>query len=68
MGSIFLSNESPIQGFYRQVHLTDKDIYFDAFQRYKASLRPLPRLVPDRTKKMLHYVPGFTSIGILQNP
>ena len=62
------SDLSPIQGFYRQVHATDKDVYFESFQHYKASGRPVPTLVSDPMKKNLAPVPGFTSIGILANP
>lgn len=57
---------SPIQGFYRGLHGTDADQYWQAFQHYSTSKRPLPVL--NSTQRVLPGPAGFSFIGILANP
>ncbi|MCX7181021.1 MAG: hypothetical protein NTX56_20400, partial [Proteobacteria bacterium] len=38
------SDKTPIQGFYREAHGTNEDLYFRAFEAYRAGKRPIMQL------------------------
>lgn len=61
------ADATPIQGFYRQVHGTEHDTYFNAFKRFRNSKRPL--LKPDvKIKKDGQPLPGYTLLGTWEEP
>ena len=62
------ADHAPIQGFYRQVHDTEKDLYLNAFKRFSASKRPLLKLSKPFYRADCSQISGFSPLGVLEDP
>lgn len=61
-------DSTPIQGFYRQVHHTELDIYMNAYRRFSESKRPMLKLTEAIDATGSSDVGGFVPIGVLEDP
>ena len=70
-GPASTAEKTPIQGFYREVHGTNEDLYFKAFETYRSiSKRPIMQMpkIPDDGSKRYMTIDGFFYVGTLEDP